>query len=90
MGRKRGHWPEFQIRPHYMSPRVVLMVYICDKMTLGSFWYQTYYSKSICSQVTRLNVQQNRGKSRPILTVYDIFFPQKGCTSMLFSWLKYY
>ena len=27
MGRNRGHWPEFQIRPH-MSSREVLMVYI--------------------------------------------------------------
>ena len=27
MGRKREHWPEFQIRPH-MSSREVLMVYI--------------------------------------------------------------
>ena len=30
MGRKRGHWPEFQIRPH-MSSREVLMVYIYSK-----------------------------------------------------------
>ena len=34
----------------------------------GSFWYQIYNSKSIRSQVTGLNVQQSRGKSRPILT----------------------
>ena len=27
MGRKREHWPEFQIRPH-MSSREVLMVYM--------------------------------------------------------------
>ena len=28
MGRNRGHWPEFQIRPD-MSSREVLMVYKC-------------------------------------------------------------
>ena len=30
MGRKREHWPEFQIRPH-MSSREVLMVYMYSK-----------------------------------------------------------
>ena len=49
-------------------------------MTSGSFWYQIYYFKSICSQVTGLNVQQNRGKIRSSLThfgaVYEIFYPQ--------------
>ena len=27
MGRNRGHWPEFQIRPDIMSSGEVLMVY---------------------------------------------------------------
>ena len=55
----------------------------------GSFSNQIKCSKSICSQVIRVNVQQNRGKIRPYLTVHEPFHPQEGSLSMvfnLFSW----
>ena len=59
------------------------------KKTSGSFWNQIECSKSICSQVIRVNVRQNRGKIRPYLTVHEPFYPQEGSLSMvfnLFSW----
>ena len=44
MGRNRGHWPEFQIRPHNMSSREVLMVYI-----QYSKWHAGEINIKICS-----------------------------------------
>ena len=59
------------------------------KKTSGSFWNQIECSKSICSQVIRVNIRQNRGKIRPYLTVHEPFHPKEGSLSMvfnLFSW----
>ena len=59
------------------------------KKTSGSFWNQIECSKSICSQVIRVNVLQNRGKTRPYVKVHEPFHPQEGSLSMVYVYSTY-